>query len=181
MTGAIEIIQTEHRNFDRVLGVLGEALDRLAADGPKPNLDLLFSIVYYVRVFPDKVHHPKEEQVLFAALRRHRPALCTVIDELERQHASGSQGLARLDEALKAFDRDYPRGLDALRDAGRDYIRSQRDHMGLEEREILPAAKACLTAEDWVPIRRAFGANTDPLFGDNVDAGFRALFARITR
>lgn len=181
MADAIEIIRTEHKNLDRVLGVLSDALDRLSAAGPKPNLDLLFSAVYYVRVFPEKVHHPKEEQVLFPALRRHRAELGTVIDELERQHARGAQSLDRLDNALKTFDRDYPKGLDALLDAGRSFVRTQREHMGLEEREILPAAKACLTAEDWAPIKRAFAANADPLFGENVEAGFRSLFARITR
>jgi branched-chain amino acid transport system ATP-binding protein len=181
MADAIQIIRTEHRTLDRVLSVLAETLDHLSAEGPKPNLDLLFSIVYYVRVFPDKVHHPKEEQVLFPALRRHRPELGPVIEELERQHAAGSKDLDRLDRALKAFDRDYPKGLDALREAGRDFVHAQRQHMGLEEREIIPAAKECLTEEDWTPIHRAFGTNADPLFGENVEAGFRALFAKITR
>jgi branched-chain amino acid transport system ATP-binding protein len=181
MADAIEIIRTEHKNLDRVLGVLDEALGRLSATGPKPNLDLLFSIVYYVRVFPDKVHHPKEEQALFPALRRHRPELGAVVDELERQHARGTQSLDRLDTALKAFDQDYPKGLDALLDAGRSFVRAQREHMGLEEREILPAAKACLTAEDWAPIKRTFAANADPLFGENIEAGFRSLFTKITR
>ena len=30
-------------------------------------------------------------------------------------------------------------------------------------------------------IARAFASNADPLFGDNLEAGFRALFERITR
>ena len=181
MADAVQIIRMEHRNLDLVLGALAEALDHLSVDGSKPKLDLLFSIVYYVRVFPEKVHHPKEEQVLFPALRRHRPEFGPVIEELERQHAAGAKDLDRLDAALKAFDRDYPKGLDALLEAGRNFVQSQRQHMGLEEREIIPAAKECLTDEDWVPIRRAFGANADPLFGENVEAGFRALFAKITR
>ena len=181
MTDAIEIIRAEHRNLDAVLGVLGKALDQLSAEGPKPNLDLLFSIVYYVRVFPDKLHHPKEETVLFPALRRRQPALAPVMDELEVQHQRGRESLEQLDGVLKAFDRDYPKGLDGLRQAGHAFIRSQREHMGIEEREILPAAEACLDDRDWPPIRRAFGTNVDPLFGENVEAGFRALFERITR
>lgn len=178
---AIDIIKAEHRNLDRVLGVLGESLDHLSTDGPKPNLDLLFSIVYYVRVFPDKLHHPKEEQFLFPALLRQRPELSGVVQELERQHALGAQSLDRLDAALKAFDRDYPKGLEALHDAGRSFIRAQREHMGVEEREILPAARACLKGKDWGPISQAFAKNTDPVFGENIDVGFRVLFNRITR
>lgn len=181
MADAIEFIRAEHRNLDRVLKVLNETLDHLSADGPKPNLDLLFSIVYYVRVFPDKLHHPKEEQFLFPSLRRYRPELDSVLNELERQHAAGTRDLERLDVALKTFDREYPKGLDALLEAGRHYVRTQREHMGVEERDILPVAKECLMADDWAAMRRAFAKNTDPLFGEHLETGFRALFERITR
>jgi hemerythrin-like domain-containing protein len=34
---------------------------------------MLGRIVYYVRVFPDCFHHPKEEKFLFPALRSRDP------------------------------------------------------------------------------------------------------------
>ena len=181
MADAIELIRAEHRNLDRVLTVLDETLDHLSAEGPKPNLDLLFSVVYYVRVFPDKLHHPKEEQFLFPALRRYRPELDPVLNELERQHIAGTQSLERLDAALKSFDREYPKGLEALLEAGRSFVRTQREHMGVEEREVLPAAKESLKSDDWAAMRRAFAKNTDPLFGEHLETGFRVLYERITR
>jgi hypothetical protein len=52
---------------------------------------------------------------------------------------------------------------------------------GVEEREVLPAARACLKDDDWKPIRRAFAKNTDPVFGEHIEMGFRALFDRTTR
>jgi len=51
----------------------------------------------------------------------------------------------------------------------------------VEEREVLPAARACLKDDDWKPIRRAFAKNTDPVFGEHIEMGFRALFDRTTR
>lgn len=36
----------------------------------------------------------------------------------------------RLDAAIKAFDRDYPKGLDALHDAECSFVRSPREHRG---------------------------------------------------
>ena len=69
MTDAIEIIHRDHVNLDRFLNVLETVVDGLVPDQPKPNLELLYSAVYYTRVFPDRCHHPKEERYLFGAVR----------------------------------------------------------------------------------------------------------------
>ena len=69
MTDAIEIIHHDHVNLDRFLNVLETAVDGLAPDQPKPNLEPLYSAAYYIRVFPDRCHHSKEERYLFGAVR----------------------------------------------------------------------------------------------------------------
>ncbi len=69
MTNAIEIIHRDHVNLDRFLNVLETVVDGLAPDQPKLDLELLYSAVYYTRVFPDRCHHPKEERYLFGAVR----------------------------------------------------------------------------------------------------------------
>ena len=181
MSDAIEIIRQEHRNIDRVLAALQDAVDGLSAAEPKPDLEPLFSIVYYIRVFPDRLHHPKEEEFLFKALRRRSPQSAATLDELERQHDSARTLIDELDRALKDADRDWPDGLAALREAAETYITFQREHIGLEEREVMPRARECLKPADWGAIDRAFASNLDPLFGENLEAGFRALFARIMR
>ncbi len=181
MTDAIEIIRQEHRNIDRVLAALQDAVDGLGTAGTKPNLEALFSIVYYIRVFPDRLHHPKEEEFLFKALRRRSPESAVTLDELERQHASARTLIDELDRALKDIDRNWPEGLPALKAAAETYVTFQREHIGLEEREVLPRAREFLKPADWDDIDRAFASNADPLFGENLEAGFRALFARVTR
>ena len=62
MSDPIETIKTEHRDLDPVLEALEDSVAGLAAAGMKPDLDLLYSTLYYIRVFPDKLHHPKEEE-----------------------------------------------------------------------------------------------------------------------
>ncbi len=181
MSDAIEIIRQEHRNIDRVLGALQDAVAGLGATGSKPDLEPLFSIVYYIRVFPDRLHHPKEEEFLFKALRRRSPESAATLDELERQHAGARTLIEELDRALKDVDRDWPEGLAALQAAAETYVAFQREHIGLEEREVLPRARECLKPADWGAIDQAFASNLDPLFGENLEAGFRALFARIMR
>jgi len=181
MSDPIETIKTEHRNIDRVLAAIEDAVAGLAAARTKPDLDLLYSTLYYIRVFPDKLHHPKEEEYLFKALRRRRPDSAALLDELEKQHAEGARLITGLERALTAYDRNYPDGLAVLQDATRTYVDAQREHIGKEEREVLPLARESLNEEDWGDISRAFATNSDPMFGDNLETGFRALFERITR
>ncbi|MDA0305889.1 MAG: hemerythrin domain-containing protein [Proteobacteria bacterium] len=181
MTDAIEIIQRDHVNLDRVLNVLETAVGGLAPDQSKPDLELLFLTVYYIRVFPDRFHHPKEEQYLFPALRARCPQAADLIDRLDGQHAQCAGLIDALDAALKAVDADYPAGLEELRAAVRAYVDFQRDHIGLEERELIPLARNHLEAADWGAINRAFSTDSDPMFGENMETGFRALFEKITR
>ncbi len=181
MTDAIEIIQRDHINLDRVLNVLETAVDGLAPDRAKPELEPLYLAIYYIRVFPDRCHHPKEERFLFAALRMRCPETDELIERLEEQHAEGARLIDALDAALKPFDAGYPAGLEELRAAVRAYVDFQRDHIALEERELIPVARNHLEPADWGAINRAFGTDSDPMFGENMETGFRALFEKITR
>jgi branched-chain amino acid transport system ATP-binding protein len=132
-------------------------------------------------VFPDKLHHPKEEEYLFQALRRRKPDSVALLDELEMQHVEGGRLIAELERALKDYDRNYPDGLEVLRKATQTYVDAQREHIAREEREVLPLARKYLKKEDWGDISRAFARNSDPMFGENIETGFQALFERITR
>lgn len=177
MTSAIDIIHRDHVNIARVLEVLEESISEA---GGKPDFELLEQIVYYMRVFPDRFHHPKEEKFLFPALRARDPSAGPVIDELERQHAEGERLLAELTERIRASE-DGADGAEAdLRRAADTYVAFQRSHMTTEETEILPRARKHLADSEWRDINRAFAADHDPIFGDNLDTGFRALQSRIT-
>ncbi|MEK9752622.1 MAG: hemerythrin domain-containing protein [Rhodospirillaceae bacterium] len=101
------------------------------------------------------------------------------IEELERQHAAGEKLLGVLAERLRAAEDDFPAGMKALREALNTYVALQKSHIALEETEILPRARKCIPDADWRAIDRAFGADQDPLFGANLETGFRALHARI--
>lgn len=185
MTDAIDAIHQDHLNLDKVLSVLEsvvDALDRGPGGGrPGAALDLLTSVIYYVRVFPDRFHHPKEEEYLFKALARRCPEAAGVIARLQAQHKEGETLIEALNGAVKAWENDPEGGIAALRDTAHAYVRFQRQHMGLEEREVLPLARRHLGQDDWQVLNRVFRQASDPLFGENLETGFRSLFQRITR
>lgn len=178
---SIQVIHAEHVNLDKVLRSLENHVTDLAQPGAKPDFELLTFIVYYIRVYPDRMHHPKEDEFLFGPLRRRRPEAGAVIDELERQHAKGRELIDALDIALKECEAGFPENYDRLKAVTREYVDFQRRHMSMEERDILPLARSVLTEEDRMLADRAFATNRDPLVNENLETGFRALYDRITR
>jgi hemerythrin-like domain-containing protein len=54
-----------------------------------------------------------------------------------------------------------------------------RHHIAGENSLILPLAAKHLTREDWDAVGRAVAAETDPLFGEQVDSRYRELRERI--
>ncbi|MFQ5773048.1 MAG: hemerythrin domain-containing protein [Kiloniellaceae bacterium] len=175
---AARAIRAEHDNMARVLACLEDAVADIDAGADAAALDLIYSIVYYLRVFPDRLHHPKEEAHLFEALRRRAPECAPLLDELSAQHGEGERRLAVLKDAVEACERDPEVAL-VLQRAARGYITFLQTHMRKEEDEVLPLAEAKLTAQDWRDIARAFARNDDPLFGENLQRGFEALYERI--
>ena len=80
---AIDVIRTEHRALASVLSGLVEVNDGIAAGRFAPDLDLLEAMIRYITEVPDKVHHPKEDDFLFKALRKRSPDIGSVLDTLQ--------------------------------------------------------------------------------------------------
>lgn len=179
MANPYDSIRDEHRNIDRVLGCLAELLEGMQGPRGKPKFELLTSIIYYLRVFPYRFHHPKEDQHLFRLLRRRQPSLAPTLDALEREHKEGDRMLEELGGAVDACAESWPQGCEQLFALAATYLEHERKHMQREETEVLPAARRHLLPEDWDDIAHAFSGHADPLFGDRLETGFRALYRHI--
>ena len=145
----------------------------------EPNFEALGAMIYYIDAFPERFHHPKEDGYLFRTLRARCPSAGPLIDRLEEEHRIGAHKIRTLEQALARFQSGGQREFAQFAAAVDDYAEFHWKHMRAEENELIPLARARLTAEDWAEIDKAFLGNSDPLVG--VDAGreFRALFSRI--
>lgn len=178
MRESLHIIKSEHRNLFRVVNVFDIVLRGLD-EGRKPDFPLLDAIIHYIESFPDRYHHPKEDDYLFKALRAREPASHAILDELEEEHKLCAERIDGVRQALIHFQYHYPEGRDVFETAARDYIRFQVRHLQKEEGVVLPMAQRSLTTEDWDPIDQAFLDNKDPLFGDDARDEARALYSKI--
>ncbi len=84
-----------------------------------------------------------------------------------------------LEQSIDRYETDPADGFDAFAAAVARFASDQMQHMRLESKVILPAAREHLTAEDWAEIDRAFADNGDPRFSADNDEEFRQLFTRI--
>jgi hemerythrin-like domain-containing protein len=168
----------EHRALSTVIAIVERLLTDAAERGTAPDFALISSALYYIDDFPERVHHPKEDAHLFAALRRRTNRFNSVLDRMQAEHIRGAQMLARVQRELVHYQGGAPGGLRKLRKAVSAFAAMQEDHMRTEE-GMLREAGHYLTQDDWTAIVRAFDTNDDPLSPDSARVEFRRLRSRI--
>jgi nucleotide-binding universal stress UspA family protein/hemerythrin-like domain-containing protein len=176
---ALSVIKDEHRSLSAVIHGLQRVVARACTGGERPDFQLLNAMLFYIEQFPERLHHPKEDAYLFRLLRARTHEFDAVIDELQRQHQQGAALFAALRAALSRYEQLEPDGADAFFEAVEQFARAQWQHMGAEEKVILPAAAAHLNDEDWRVIAAAFLDNADPRFGLHADEPFEQLCTRL--
>jgi len=175
---AIAIIQDEHRAITAVIEGLRHLVAGFAAGSMAPDHALLSALFHYVEQFPERLHHPKEDDYLFARLRLRRPDAAPLLDALSREHEVGRERFGEL-KALWERWRADPAALPAFGEAVERYAHFHWRHMRKEEDEVLPLAAAALAPEDWDAIDAAFASNEDPVVGVPASKAFRELFRHL--
>jgi hemerythrin-like domain-containing protein len=175
---AIQKIRDEHRSISAVLHALKQ-LAREAQDvRVKPGFPVLRAMIRYIDEYPEQMHHPKEDQYLFARLEARAPQAQPLVASLKAEHEKGARLVRELERALLIFEDAAPDGAREFLDAVNAYAEFHWKHMRREETELLPLAERHLTPEDWRAIDEAFDANRDPVAGIQ-ERDFEALFSRI--
>ena len=176
----LRIIREEHAALAAMLRSLTLMVER----GPKRDTETFFAVLramlFYVDEFPERLHHPKETELLFPKLRRHSPQISADLDRLNLEHAKGETNIRELQHLLLAWEFIGVTRRGAFEGACLRYVNFYLDHMRLEETLILPAAERCLSAEEWRELDEAFASNRDPLTRQFApEPAYERLFATI--
>jgi hemerythrin-like domain-containing protein len=175
---AISALDKEHRSIRKVVALLERLLEDLARFDSEPDFVLLSSALYYIDEFPERVHHPTEEQHIFDRLRRTTTALDPALDRLQAQHLESDALASRAACAFVRYQGGAPDGLARLRAAVSAYSALLAEHIRAEE-HLLDCAAGYLTDGDWLSIAAAFEAHIDPLSYHSTVGEFRRLHGRI--
>lgn len=178
MKEAVSILKSEHRSISAVL----HGLKQLASDAQdakvRPQFAVFRAMLRYIDEYPERLHHPKENDHLFASLLARAPGTRALIEELEGEHLRGAALIRELERALVLFEDGWPAGAREFQAAVDAYSDFHWKHMRKEEDELLPLAERHLVPEDWKAIDAAFAANADPIAGMR-ERDFEQLFSRI--
>lgn len=176
---AIAIIREEHRSLLTVT----EALKRLVHDVQKgwaqPDFELFAAILCYIEMFPERCHHPKEDEYLFKLLRQRTDTADALIEELKAEHGQSARMTTALDRSLVHYQGGAAAGFAEFSEVVDSYANLVSAHIRKEEEQLIPLAVRYLAPEDWEAIGTAFQANDDPLFGDSATREFRRMRHRI--
>lgn len=179
MAEALTVWHTEHLNFAQLLDILEEQLSAFRR-GEDPDYALMGNILYYMRNFSDRVHHPRED-VAYARLAERDPGTQLVVNRLLQEHrviaTAGEDLLNRLNEA--AGDEVISRA--SLEAAAATYLVYYRHHISTEERDVMHRAAQVLTEQDWAEVDATVPTRPDPLFGADVLERFETLRRQIVQ
>ena len=133
----------------------------------------------YMTIYPDAVHHPKED-IVYEQLRVKRPDLCEGLDSVPDDHAE----IARLGCLLRSEVDAVVAGAAVRREKMIEdtsaYVTHLRKHMGWEERDLFARIDAMLGTEEGTVDISAYEHIKDPVFELEVEAGFRRLIESLT-
>ncbi len=177
---SLEIIRDEHSSLAAMLQSMRMLVDRGPGDDPKTFFDVLRAMLFYIDEFPERLHHPKETELLFPIVAAVAPNVDVAIARLDRDHEYTEQAVRELQHLLLGWELMGESRRERFVSTFNSYVNLYLAHMRLEEQEILPAAEKYLTAADWKVLDEAFEQNCDPLTGKyKPDPAYEQLFTRI--
>lgn len=147
---ATDLLKEEHHGVKialRSLEKVGAKLEEAAGAEETPYADDMGRLIEFLRVFVDKCHHAKEEDVLFPALVEDgEPIENDLVKVLLAEHAAGRKLVAEMAEALTSCQAGKTDSVFVLRGAARSYTQLLTDHIAKEDNELYPLADEKISA-----------------------------------
>lgn len=178
----LKIIRDEHSSLAAMLQSMRMLVDKGPGESRRQFFDVLRAMLFYIDEYPERLHHPKESNLLFPKVIRASKKVMGAIDKLERDHQYSEKAARELQHQLLAWELLGPSRREAFEQSFRKYVDFYLEHMHLEESVILPEAEAVLTEADWDEIDNEFAKNADPLTGNYPPpAEYEQLFGLIVQ
>lgn len=173
IAAVLEELRQDHRNMSDLLDHLEHETERVRS-GEDPDFELVHDIMQYMTVYPDAVHHPKEDRI-YAELEATRPDLAEGLSRIAGEHCTiAEQSVALRDKVEQAIAGDFVRRDEVVADATR-YIDSLRKHMHWEEADLFQRVDRMIADGHTVLDKSILERKDDPLFGARVEERFERL------
>ncbi|MEB0140142.1 MULTISPECIES: hemerythrin domain-containing protein [unclassified Undibacterium] len=176
---SIDIIHHEHEHLSAVIQGMLYFVRGIEKGSAAPDLKVFRAMLYYIAEYPEKVHHPKEDQYLFTKIRERTHQLDAALEELTEQHSQGERLVHQLQDALLQYEFVGTPAFPNFRDLVEQYASFYYAHMAVEEQSIMPIARQVLNVSDWQEVDLAFMENRTRLDQAGERYRYEQLFSLI--
>ncbi len=145
---ATKQLRDEHEGVKLMLRIL-EKVSSAVASHRKPDLDHIERMLEFFRVFVDKCHHGKEEDLLFPELQKHGiPKERGPIGVMLSEHDQGRQYIKGMADALEGLRRGDPQAAKSFRENAGGYASLLEAHIAKENDVLFMMADRVLSSRE---------------------------------
>jgi len=142
-------LMIEHRLIERMISLIKDAVAQIESTQEVDPL-LVDTAVDFIRMYADRTHHGKEEDILFRDLSKRSLSAedQRVMDELIQEHVFGRQTTKALVEANTRYRNGDASALADIADNLRTLVEFYPKHIEKEDKVFFPASRAYFTDEE---------------------------------
>jgi len=130
-------LMTEHRLIERMIALMTEEVERIREE-QKANYEFIDTAVDFIRTYADRLHHGKEEDILFRDLKdkkldmRHKETM----EELIEEHRWGRIKVKELVEANTKYKEGDENMLETITRCLNDLVNFYPKHIEKEDKHF---------------------------------------------
>ena len=156
MATATQVLRHEHDAILKMLDATEQVAQR-AERGEKIPAEVLTDLLEFFRLFADRCHHGKEEDLLFPLLRKKGiPGEGGPIGMMLYEHEQGRSLIRQMAEAVEAYQSGQATAGTAWAKAARGYTDLLRSHINKENNVLFPMADRVLAAGEQASLAEEF-------------------------
>lgn len=174
-----EELKKEHEAIKLMLRILEKVSERLEA-GEKVSTEHLDRILEFIRVFADKCHHGKEEDLLFPAMEKAGiPSERGPIGVMLYEHSEGRDFVKGMSEAIEEYKKGRKKAGKGVAKNARNYAALLSQHIDKEDNILYPMADARLSPADQGNLEKGFEKIEKEIIGAGRHEEFHKLLHRL--
>ncbi len=181
MDTATAVLRKEHEAILKMLAVTEEVARRLE-DGERIAPDTLANLLEFFRLFADKCHHGKEEDLLFPQLeKKGMPRAGGPIWVMLTEHEQGRKLIQQMARATEAYPNQPEAAGHAWAQAAGGYASLLRAHIDKENNVLFVMAEKMLTPDEQTALAEGFEKIEVEKMGVGTHERLHAVMAKLIK
>ena len=143
------LLMIEHRLIERMISVIENKIDQIEAT-QRVNPHFVDTAVDFIRVYADRTHHGKEEDILFRDLKKRSLSAedKKMMEDLIQEHVFGRETTQALVEANERYRSGDESALNEIVSNLQKLVQFYPTHIEKEDKTFFPASRNYFSEEE---------------------------------